>query len=146
MFKLKFKKLGKLAITRNQGGFTLVEVVIAIMLLGLIGAALFNGLGTASKVLLRNDIRQTAKNLAETHMEWVKNQLFTPGVATYTPPATLLNGQPGFSATISVVDGSNTTFFGPSASENRDSRLQKITVNIYKSAVLIYTLEGYKVQ
>jgi len=146
MLKLKIKKFFESRTVRNQSGFTLVEVVIAIMLLGLVTAALFNGFGTASNVLLKNDIRQTSKNLAESQMESVKNQLFVPGATTY-PTATIPAGQAGiYTATITVVDGANTTVFGPSTAQNRDSKLQKITVKIFKSGVLVYTLEGYKVQ
>jgi prepilin-type N-terminal cleavage/methylation domain-containing protein len=142
MFKIKLKKLCKPGISRNQSGFTLVEVVISIALLGIITAALSTGLSTTSKVLLQNDTRQTAKNLAESQMESVKTQPF----ATAYTPATIPPEQSGYTATITLVDGSDTTVFGPNPDQNRDSNLQKITVKIFKSAVLVYTLEGYKVQ
>jgi prepilin-type N-terminal cleavage/methylation domain-containing protein len=148
MFNLRLIKTRKRGIARDQSGFTLVEVVIAIALLGIIVAALANGLGTASNVLLKNDTRQTAKNLAETQMESVKNQPFVPGATTY-PLASILPPQQGvYTATITVVDGSNPTVFDPLAipSQGRDSSLQKIIVKIFKSGVLVYTLEGYKVE
>lgn len=147
MLNLRLIKTRKKGIARDQSGFTLVEVVISIMLLGIITAALANGLGTASNVLLKNDTRQTAKNLAESQMESVKNQLFVPGAISYTP-VSIPPEQTGYTATITVVDGSDTTVFDPLAipSQGRDNSLQKITVKIFKSGVLVYTLEGYKVE
>ena len=137
MFKLKLTKFRRSEKTRSQHGFTLIEVVIAIMLLGLVAAALFNGLGTASNVRLRNDIRQTTKNLAESQMESVKNQLFVPGVTSYAT-APIPAAQAGFyeaSITVASVAG-------------RDNKLQKITVYIKNKTthVILYKLEGYKVQ
>jgi prepilin-type N-terminal cleavage/methylation domain-containing protein len=146
MLKLILMKRQKLRIVRDEKGLTLVEVVISIALLGIVTAGLFTGLGTASNVVLRNDIRQTAKNLAEYQMESVKNREFKPTYLSVAIPPE----QSDYTATITVVDGSEATVFIPDPDPNinqaRDSHLQKIIVKIFKSGVLVYTLEGYKVE
>jgi len=55
-------------------GFTLIEVVIAIALIGLIGAAVLSSLSAASLALIIADQRATAESVARSQMEYVKNQ------------------------------------------------------------------------
>ena len=142
MLNVRFTKLRKPGIVRNEKGFTLIEVVISIMLLGLIAAALATGLSTASKVLVQNDSRQTAKNLAEFQMEYVKVNDFQSGSGTvvYAPeemPAQFQ--QAGYSAVIDVTDGLD-------LNPPRDSAFQQVTVTIKRSGVVVYTLVDYKVR
>jgi prepilin-type N-terminal cleavage/methylation domain-containing protein len=153
MLVTRLTRLRKPGIVRDEKGFTLVEVVISIMLLGLITAALATGLSTASTVLLKNDTRQTARNLAESQMESVKNRLYLPGVNTYTPATIPTEQFAAYGATITVVDGTDNTVFpfdiNPILNQSRDINLQKITVSIFRKSdptKIIYTLEGYKVQ
>jgi prepilin-type N-terminal cleavage/methylation domain-containing protein len=139
MLKKLFARLSRIGGKRGQKGFTLVEVVISIALIGIVGAAVFMGLGTASNVLLNTDARETAKNLAETRLEIVKRMPYVPGSGTsvYTvddddPPAL----PTGYSASIVVIDGL-------ALSPPKDGNLQKIIVTI-TGAGITYTLEGYK--
>ena len=59
---------------KDQKGFSLIEVVIAVALLGIIAAGFLSALATASKVLLIADERSTAESLARSQAEYVKNQ------------------------------------------------------------------------
>jgi prepilin-type N-terminal cleavage/methylation domain-containing protein len=140
MLNLRLLKIRKPGIVRDQSGFTLVEVVIAIALLGIVAAGLFTGLGTTSKVLLHTDARETAKNLAETQMEFVKGQIYTPGsgTAVYTPAPIPPAQQGAYTASIEVFDGLSLV-------PPRDGYLQKIVVTITGPGIT-YTLEGYKVK
>jgi prepilin-type N-terminal cleavage/methylation domain-containing protein len=135
-----FKKIFKLGVVQQEKGFTLVEAVVSIALIGIIGAAVYTGLGTTSKVLLHTDARETAKNLAETQMEFVKGQAYMPGsgpgiYSTAPIPPDQLSG---YSASIDVIDG--LALVPP-----RDGYLQKIIVTITGPGIT-YTLEGYKVK
>ncbi len=140
MLIIRFTKLQKRGIVRDEKGFTLVEAVISIALMGIIAAGLFTGLGTTSNVLLNTDARETAKNLAETQMEFVKGQTYIPGsgTAVYSPATIPTAQQSGYSASINVIDGL-------SLNPQRDSYLQKIIVTI-TGPKITYTLEGYKVR
>jgi len=55
-------------------GFTLIEVTIAIALLGIIAVTILTALSTASMALIIADRRATAESLARSQMEYVKTQ------------------------------------------------------------------------
>jgi len=59
---------------RKQRGFGLVEVIIALGLLGVIGIAFLGALATASNAIIVSDKRTTAESLARSEMEYVKSQ------------------------------------------------------------------------
>lgn len=54
-------------------GFSMIEVVIAIALLGIIGVSILTALSTATLALIIADQRATAESLARTQMEYIKN-------------------------------------------------------------------------
>lgn len=58
---------------KNEKGSTLIEVVIALGLLGIIAAAYLGSLGNASKSLATADERATAESLARSQMECIKD-------------------------------------------------------------------------
>ena len=67
---------------KNEKGISLIEVLIALAILGLVAAAFLSGLATASMSLFIADERTTAESLARSQMEYVKNlgyQLADPG-------------------------------------------------------------------
>ena len=136
--KLRRKK-GQLKIIRQrEKGFTLIEVVIAIGLLGIIVPALVLALATGVKVLVMTDIRETARDLAEAQMENVQKQTYDD---THNPPiyATLTHVPDGFTLTLdSTRLGDNTT---------ADTGIQHITVTIKRGTDdVVFTLSGQKVK
>ena len=82
-------RLGK-ALRGKSGGFTLIEVLIALALFAIIAIVFAGGLGTASRAVTLADIRTRAESLARTQMEAVKNpscqyvEAPDGGVANYT--------------------------------------------------------------
>jgi len=79
----------KRALLKNEKGISIIEVVIAIALLGVIGVAFLSGLAAASKVIYVADERATAESLARSQMEYVKNQPYdTAAVYDPGPPST----------------------------------------------------------
>ncbi len=59
---------------RKQRGFGLIEVIIALGLLGMIGIAFLGTLANASSAIILSDGRTTAESLARSEMEYVKSQ------------------------------------------------------------------------
>ena len=88
MKKVRLSSQVKRAFQGRSRGFTLIEVVIAMLLLGIIGVAVLSSLSYASTVLITVDRRATAESLAKSQMEYIKSQDYNPapdgGVANYT--------------------------------------------------------------
>jgi prepilin-type N-terminal cleavage/methylation domain-containing protein len=69
---------------KSEKGFSLVETIIALALLGIVAVAFLGGLSTASKVIFTADERATAESLARTQMEYVRNQPYSSASWDYT--------------------------------------------------------------
>lgn len=126
MFQTGFRK----TILRNQSGFTLIETLIAVAILGVTAVIFINSLNTSSRMVVSVDKDETAKNLAEYQMEYVKNQDYG---ASYEP-GPIPESYYGYSANITT-----------SSITSRDGNIQKVTVNISYNGTQTFSLEGYKV-
>lgn len=140
---------------RIESGMTLIEVLIAVALIGIIGAAIMMGLGTTSKVLIATDERSTAESLARSAMEEIKMQLYIhadeDGEATYDVSI----GAPGYSIcsvsfegdTQAVVEGIRGVPWSVENNEpsTSDNGLQKIELVIKHEDREIFRLAGFKV-
>jgi prepilin-type N-terminal cleavage/methylation domain-containing protein len=78
MKRIRLNSWVRKAFQGGSQGFTLIEVVIAIALIGLIGAAVLSALSTASLALIIADERATAESVARTQMEYVKDNNSNP--------------------------------------------------------------------
>ena len=116
---------------KNQRGFTLIEVLVSVAIIGITSVLFFVGFSTSSKGTFIVDERETAKNLAESQMEYIKNQDYA---ASYNSSSELTNEYIGYSANISV-----------SSIPSRDGNIQKITVIVKHQDKELTRLEGYKV-
>jgi type II secretory pathway pseudopilin PulG len=113
----------------------LVEVVMALGLLGIIGTAFFGGLRGSSKAMITADERATAESLARTQMEWLKQLPYSSG--NYTAAA-IPAAYAGYSVSNPVAP--------VPVSDNGTVRsgVQKIVVSVYYQGRQILTLEDYK--
>ena len=136
-------------------GISLVEVLIAVALMGVIAIAFLSALSTASAAFIVADERATAESLARSQMEYVKNQEYEDageGEATYEEITPIPDGYSiwSFNHTptgdelaedilgIPWVSGNNTR-------ADTDNGLQRIKLVIYHGDKPIITMEGYKV-
>ncbi len=125
MAKCIFKTSGILR--RNEKGFSLIEVLISIVLLGIIVTAFLSALISSSNAMITADKLATAKNVAESQMEYVKKQQYA---TTYTP-APIAAEYDGYSAVITTQ-------------AMRDSNIEKISVLVKYHNINVITLEDYK--
>ncbi len=69
---------------KNEKGFALIEVVIAMAIMGIVAAGFLAALSTASKTVILADERTTAESLARSQMEYDKKQFYI-GAPDYIP-------------------------------------------------------------
>ena len=124
---------------KNQEGFSMLEVLLALALIGIVVAGILSALSTSSRATITNDVQTTAQNLAEGQIEYVRNQVYN----TNDPPEyQILAGMPaGYTVNCTVAwvdpegDGSDD-----------DDGLQKITVTVDFGGATATTLEAYRVR
>lgn len=125
-----------------QLGMTLVEVLIALGILGLVGITFLLGLETSARGVIVGQKHVTAESLAKSQMEVIKGWEYD---STNNPPnyqaAKLTEIPDGYDITIEAVrldpKGDGT--------ENDDG-LQQITVTVTYNGNQVFTLDGYKVK
>jgi len=128
MKKLILNRRVRKAFQGGSRGFTLIDILIAIALIGIITIAFLSSLSTASTVLIITDERATAESLARSQMEDVKN---LPKSPTYVPSIPPAYKDVGYSANITA--------------DLLKVGLQKITIIIAHDGEELVTLVGYKV-
>jgi len=121
---------------KNEKGISLIEVLIALAILGLVAAAFLSGLATASRALIIADERTTAESLARSQMEYVKEQDYDYNDSQLYEQVDVESlTHPGY-------------FISVDADPLRypDDGIQKITVTVdHQNKEEVITLEGYKV-
>src|SRR5208283_1305690 len=106
---------------KNQKGFSLLEVLVAIALIGVVAAGFLGAMANATKGAITTDQIDTARTLAQGQMEYIKKLPFAP---SYSPGDSTVYDSihnhfiyyPGYSATITAVNAAQ-----------RDANIQKIT-------------------
>jgi prepilin-type N-terminal cleavage/methylation domain-containing protein len=147
---------------KKEKGFTLLGVMIALALLGIIAVAFLGALATASHALIVADEHAMAESIARSQMEFVKNQDYNP--ATDYDPGTPGSGQVTYEQVSGVPEGyiicsvnrdgdivENAVYGVPWDSLNNqpldtDTGIQRISLVIMHYDREIITLENYKVE
>jgi prepilin-type N-terminal cleavage/methylation domain-containing protein len=149
---------------KSEKGFSLIEVMLAIALLGIVTVAFLGAMSTASTAVFIADERATAESLARSQMEYVKNQDYR--ASDYIPGPPPSGGQavylkiddsqvPG-GYTICGLNRSddtveNTIYGVPWNSQSgqpvgTDAGLQRVKLVIKHIDKQVLTLEGFKVK
>ena len=136
---------------RNEKGLSLIEVIIALGILGVIIIGFLGAISTASLAMFVADERATAESLARSEMEYVKNQNYYDGPWSYeasTTPITPPWG--GDNHTLSSEYADYTANVTAEALHTPDDGIQNITITVYHNGEPVltsgnYTLEGYRI-
>jgi prepilin-type N-terminal cleavage/methylation domain-containing protein len=140
---------------KSEKGFSLIEVMLAIALLGIVSVAFLGAMGTASKAIFIADERATAESLARSQMEYVKNQAYSVapsgGQVTYQKISGIPDGYTICSLNRSGDTVENTIYGVPWNSQSgqprsADGGLQRVKLVIKHIDKQVLTLEGFKVK
>jgi type II secretory pathway pseudopilin PulG len=144
------------SIIKNQKGIAFIETLIALVLLGLIGAAFLLALSGASKAIITSDELTISESLARSQMEFIKQQAYDPAAAGGEGSYLKLSNDSATAAGYEIwsVDRNSNIVIGivgvPWDSQTgiaaaSDSGLQKIRLVIKHHGQEVYSMEGYKV-
>ena len=145
-----FKAIRK--VIKNEKGASLVEVILALGLLGLFATTFAMAVFIATKSIAIADERTTAESLARAQMEYIKRQeyIYDNNEAEYIEinldenPNYLIWSVDHLGSIVEEVvavpwDSQSNMWTSP------DVGLQKIILKIYHQGKEVLTLEGYKV-
>jgi prepilin-type N-terminal cleavage/methylation domain-containing protein len=113
---------------RGEKGFTLIETIVSVAILGCIGVAFLGGLATSSRSRALADEHVTSRILAESQMEDIRNLDYSPSYDPSPIPPEYLD----YDVDINTESMHN-------------GYLQKITISVSHHDINVFTLEGYKV-
>lgn len=115
---------------RAEAGFALVESLVAVGILGMALVIFLGGMSTGLLSTSESDRLSTAHELARSQMEFTKAEAFISAPHTYTSvtaPAAY-----GVTSEAASISGG-------------DANVEQITVQVTKDGVVVYSLDGYKV-
>lgn len=110
---------------RGEKGFSLLETILALALLGIISACFLGATATTSTARVTADEKASGKILAESLMEGIKKDSYAPSY-NVTVPADFA----GYTTNITVEENNN---------------IQDITITIQRRNREVFSLESYKV-
>lgn len=111
----------------REQGFTILESLISLSVMGIVVVALLSTLSTVSSSISRTGSRGTAKNIAEVQMELIKGQAYA---ASYLPME--LPANEGYQLSIETAP-------------LQDMNIQKISVLVKRNNIIVARLEDYRV-
>jgi prepilin-type N-terminal cleavage/methylation domain-containing protein len=128
---------------RNERGFTFIEVIISVALVGIIAGGFLSALAVSSHNTEISDERTTAESLARTEMEYVRNSVYVMARWEYNLPDT----RPSWDASHALPAGAEGYSIHVAASPLRmiDDGIQSIIVTVSHGGGVVFSLEDYKV-
>ncbi len=123
---------------RGQNGFSLIDVLLALALAGILGAAIPSALSQANLTAMRVNQRTIAESLARNQIDFIQNQTYDSG--NITPVYNLLPDLPPYNieTTVTRLDPRNNGILS-------DDGMQLIVVDVKLGTQTLFTLVDYKV-
>jgi len=137
---MKQRLKGKFKLFREQKGFTLLEVLIAVSILAVIGTGLLTALDTNSRATRTLDEQVVATNLATDYIEVIRG---CPYAATYPNAGENITIPFQYSVVIETECSSDGATFGACTGSENET-LQKITALVSREGRPVFSLCTYR--
>ncbi len=121
----------------------LLEVLLAVALLGMLAVSSISSLATAGKADFINNERSDAECLASSQIEHIKNQDYIDFTDPYHGEYELVIMPSNYTVTVTTVPVNPDS--GQPLASGEDMGIQKITVQVQHYSKQVTTLECYKV-
>jgi prepilin-type N-terminal cleavage/methylation domain-containing protein len=121
---------------KSEKGFSLIEVLVSLAILGILSAGFLSALLNATNATITVDQKDTGRAIAQSQMEYVKEQKFST-TGSYVINESLLSEYPGYSITLPL----NVT-----TPSQRNTFIQKIKIEVVQNGKVVTTLEDFKVK
>jgi prepilin-type N-terminal cleavage/methylation domain-containing protein len=124
----------------SEQGLNLIEVLVALGILGMVAVTFLLGMSTSSHAVVTNKVSVSAEGLAKSQMESIQRQTYD---SVHDPPQYSLLDSSQIPAGYSIqITAERMNPQGDSPAN--DDGLQKIIVAVSNRGNVVFTLEGYK--
>jgi prepilin-type N-terminal cleavage/methylation domain-containing protein len=125
---------------KNQAGFSLIEILLAVALMGILGTAVPSALSGANRATITTNQNVTAESLARSQLDYIQNQPYDS--ENTTPVYAVI---PNLPATYSIVTPMAQRLDPFGDGTDNDDGLQQITVSVERYDSIVFTLVDFKV-
>jgi prepilin-type N-terminal cleavage/methylation domain-containing protein len=125
---------------RDESGFSLIEVLLAMLLVGILGTTIPSALAGANRATMTANQHTTAESLARSQMDYIQDQPYDS--ANTTPVYFLI---PDIPASYSIVTPMAQRLDPIGDGVANDDGLQQITVAVMQGDKVVFTLVDFKV-
>ena len=143
---------------KKQNGFSTVEVLLAIALLGVVAVAYLSALSTSSKALMLADEQATAESLSRAQLEYIKNQDYIDYLEAGHEEYQLISIPAPYTEVYSISDPITVKSLDPYSYDpdtqqydelsqgEEDKGLQEISVEVYHQSKFVLDTSAYKMK
>ena len=131
---------GNLRLSREQTGFTLLEVVVAVGIMGVIAAGVLVALNTNARATRTLDEKVTAANMAAAYVEAIKESAFA---ASYNGVTANISVPFQYDVEIETECSSDATNYVPCTGSDNET-FQKITIHVLREGKPVLALCSYR--
>lgn len=128
----------------SQKGFTLLEVMVGVAILGLVGVGLLHAFNTNTNVSGLLDSQITAANIASAYAEQIKDCDFAPAYPGENCTFSGIPLPPQYYVIVETQCSADTVVYAPCTGDESET-FQNILVQVYREGgELVYTLCSYR--